>query len=1083
MPTLAPNYEWPDLKSPLDQPKILEFALEHNSTFPAFVYPEQGTGNLSTISTFEYVRAIYRVGKAVLRPESKPGDVVAIIANVDNIVYMALINGLMNVGLVPFPISPRNSAPAVVNLLRKSSAHRILTTQATLKGILDSVRSELESESGEHFELSVEEAPNLEQVYPYLGKETAQDAFDGAPTPYYPSDTETALYLHSSGSTGFPKAIRFSHLNFKSYIHLLCLQDFRDLKVGPMGAAGLPPFHVMAFFNQGFVPLYGRVTVAMFSPAVTTPDALPLPLTPDNVLENIRLTKSNALLTVPTFLLAWSHSDEAVELLAQCIAVLYAGGPLPQRAGDYLVSRGVQVVTAYGGTEFGLIVKTVVSPEDWPYLQFVDGVNVRWAPQGDGTFEAQFLTQGGYQPALENLPDTRGYASSDLFVPHPTDPKKWKIVGRLDDVITHSTGEKTVPAPMEAVITATPLIQGAVMFGRERAQTGILVEPSPQHQIDVKDLVQVAALRNSLWPLVDEANQIAPAFSRIFKEMILIASPDKPLPRVGKGTVARKAALALYESEINELYSVVESNSGGDNVDPPKAWTAEEIKPWLEEQVMNILSNRTDSVHVTKDLFEQGFDSIMATILRLHIVSALRKSSNSGLVGAREIPQTLVYNHPSIDRLTSAILGIVAGSDAGSSSMTISMQPNQHERSVAIERMIEQYSQGLEAPPPPPKISLSRQNHHVLLTGSTGNIGTELLAGLVLSDSVERVYAFNRRSSSGSSILDRHRERFEDKGLDVSLLDSSKLVFLEGDTSADDLGLSQDILYQLRQNLTIIVHNAWRLDFNLSLSSFESHIKGTRSLIDLARASRHSSNVRFLFTSSISSTQSWDASKGPYPEEVVLEAKYAVGLGYGESKYVAERVLAQSGLQATSFRIGQVAGGEPNGAWANTDWLPILVKSSLALNKLPDTHGSVSWIPMDAVTQALLDYAFLEGPAPIAVNILHPRPSSWTSVMTNIKQALIDEKKLSSDALPLISIHEWVSEIEKHASNPSDDIPAVKLLEFFNNVAKMDGSGKGENTPMRLENVKRISSRVRDLEPLDADIASKWVKYWIRTGI
>lgn len=89
----------------------------------------------------------------------------------------------------------------------------------------------------------------------------------------------------------------------------------------------------------------------------------------------------------------------------------------------------------------------------------------------------------------------------------------------------------------------------------------------------------------------------------------------------------------------------------------------------------------------------------------------------------------------------------------------------------------------------------------------------------------------------------------------------------------------------------MVIHNAWRLDFNLSLASFESHVKGSRVLIDLARSSQHSSHVRFLFTSSIGSAQSWDArTQGPYPEEVVMDAKYAVGGGYGESKYVTERV-------------------------------------------------------------------------------------------------------------------------------------------------------------------------------------------------
>lgn len=53
--------------------------------------------------------------------------------------------------------------------------------------------------------------------------------------------------------------------------------------------------------------------------------------------------------------------------------------------------------------------------------------------------------------------------------------------------------------------------------------------------------------------VVDEANQIAPAFARIFKEMIIVTDPAKPLPRAAKGTVIRKQVYALYESAINQL--------------------------------------------------------------------------------------------------------------------------------------------------------------------------------------------------------------------------------------------------------------------------------------------------------------------------------------------------------------------------------------------------------------------------------------------------------------------------------------------------------------------------------------------------
>ena len=91
------------------------------------------------------------------------------------------------------------------------------------------------------------------------------------------------------------------------------------------------------------------------------------------------------------------------------------------------------------------------------------------------------------------------------------------------------------------------------MFGHGRDRAGVLVELKPAHAVDVVDPAALTAARDALWPAVAEANSAAPAFSRIFKETILIAGRGKPLPRAGKGTVMRKAALATYAREIDEM--------------------------------------------------------------------------------------------------------------------------------------------------------------------------------------------------------------------------------------------------------------------------------------------------------------------------------------------------------------------------------------------------------------------------------------------------------------------------------------------------------------------------------------------------
>ena len=94
---------------------------------------------------------------------------------------------------------------------------------------------------------------------------------------------------------------------------------------------------------------------------------------------------------------------------------------------------------------------------------------------------------------------------------------------------------------------------------------------------------------------------------------------------------------------------------------------------------------------------------------------------------------------------------------------------------------------------------------------------------------------------------------------------------------------------QISTSVTVIIHNAWRLDFNLSLASFESQVRGTRNLIDLALSSPQRAAVRFVFTSSIATLASWD-KKEKVPEEPLSDGKWSGGNGYGESKYVAEKV-------------------------------------------------------------------------------------------------------------------------------------------------------------------------------------------------
>ena len=87
-------------KSQLNLPDLLDFHLKHNPDFPLFVYAENDSGRTTDIKMLEYVRAVHRAGKAIRDGGSQPGDVIVIAANLDAVVYSALIVGIMKAGLV-----------------------------------------------------------------------------------------------------------------------------------------------------------------------------------------------------------------------------------------------------------------------------------------------------------------------------------------------------------------------------------------------------------------------------------------------------------------------------------------------------------------------------------------------------------------------------------------------------------------------------------------------------------------------------------------------------------------------------------------------------------------------------------------------------------------------------------------------------------------------------------------------------------------------------------------------------------------------------------------------------------------------
>ena len=150
------------------------------------------------------------------------------------------------------------------------------------------------------------------------------------------------------------------------------------------------------------------------------------------------------------------------------------------------------------------------------------------------------------------------------------------------------------------------------------------------------------------------------------------------------------------------------------------------------------------------------------------------------------------------------------------------------------------------APPLPPRVEALT----ILLTGSTGTLCLNILQALLLDPSVSRIYCLNRSPTalpSFTAVLSTHNLPSP-----TTYPLHQKSTFLTASLGPPRFNLSPTDHTALLSTVTAIIHNAWSVNFNHPLPSFEHpHLAGVRHMIDFALASTH--RARIAFVSSLSS--------------------------------------------------------------------------------------------------------------------------------------------------------------------------------------------------------------------------------------
>ncbi|KAI1346329.1 hypothetical protein F5Y01DRAFT_308366 [Xylaria sp. FL0043] len=915
---------------------------------------------------------LQQLGLPAVDPSLEKPPVVGILCQSGLHVVITII-ALSRLGYTVFLISTRLASPALDRLIELTGCSTILTTP--------------------NFHATLGEIP--EERRPTLLPTLSHSDYYRKDAPVFlrlcDAEYETkkiAVILHSSGSTGLPKPIWLSH---RSCVGAFAVNmNMRSLLTSPL-------FHSHGFYEV-FRSIYARKTIYLANYS--------LPLTRQNLLKMLEHVKPELFHCVPYVVKLLAESDAGIRALAKVRVVLFAGSSCPDDLGDLLVSRGVNLVANYGATETGRLMNSSRPPGDryWNYLRVLPPARpyVLMDEVAPGLYECVAL-DGLKSKSTVNSDDPPGsFRTRDLFAPHPTEPGLWKYVCRMDDRFTLINGEKVLPVSIEGRIRQEECVKEAVVFGEGKSYPGALIirADTAAHMSDEEFL-------EAVWPAVEAANSRAETFSRIPKELVVVLPADTSYPRTDKGTFIRVPTYRQFEREIESAYEKFENEKGGS-----LCISGHELEDFLLRGLKDRLGIELSA---EDEFFASGVDSLQC----IQMWNLIKKELDLGGNGFR-LSQNVLYETGNVRALARHLERLRSGEESPTDELS------------KMQELIDAYSSfephvSGDAPRPDKDV--------VLLTGVTGGLGAHLLAQLVSRPNVSSVWAMVRAPTDAAA-SDRVFSSLKARGIELSPGQIGKVIPLACDFSRSDFGLSPSRLAALTRVLTLVIHSAWAVNFNIPVQSFEAqHIRAVHNLIQQCLRVQTPEPARFFFCSSVSAAGG-TPRPGTVAEGPVVDPAHAQSTGYARSKYVAEHITLNAMKNARApahvLRIGQLIGDTAVGEWNATEGVPMMIQTAVTLGALPMLDEEMSWLPVDCAAASIVELAGVTGngkssdrasDSELVYHILNPQRFHWTrDMLPSLAKAGLEFKNLPTD--------EWMERLRNSDRDPTKN-PPIKLLDWF----------------------------------------------------
>ncbi|KAG9191819.1 hypothetical protein G6011_10553 [Alternaria panax] len=554
---------WPQAANELLPHTLFKLAAQYPSaTYAEFpIDPDRIEDGYRKITFAEVANAVHatawwierNVGK--LREEEKTGAQTLVYMGPNDIRYAVLCLGSVIAGYKMLLPSPRYGAKALVELIESVDAKVMLTPELPMPV----VQGVLSNRSMKTLQIPSVEELLKRNVEPYPYKKTFRE-----------HSQEPLICLHTSGTTGFPKPILWTHEWANSAgrtMHLDAPTGYdmeQQLLYGSAEGRGMrvmllfPAFHASGIIGMvlfplqlGVIPIYPPTWMTPASGVEGTLKALDIIATRDGgvTVDSVTL--------VPPCVEYLGKRPETLRKLSQRTQQVVWGGGSVSRAASASVAAQLSVLNVMASTELGIWPSIRRSDADlsqtvyWEYTTPHPALNIQFDPVSSSTdgatlYEAVMIRNNGteldgyIQPIFSIFLDEKERRLGDLFTQHPQNPELWKHYGRADDLLVFLTNEKFFPTAAEQRIASHAGVAEVVMVGTRRPRASLVVR--------LEDGVGVS----DIWDVVDDVNKDSPVYARVERQMILVAG--EPFPKTAKGTVQKKALLEFYDKELGALY-------------------------------------------------------------------------------------------------------------------------------------------------------------------------------------------------------------------------------------------------------------------------------------------------------------------------------------------------------------------------------------------------------------------------------------------------------------------------------------------------------------------------------------------------